>query len=63
MKARPANVATLRVGTPKLGPDQESDFCGIHHVGFLVDDQRAKVAELEAANVPQVVSQSWWKLV
>ena len=40
--------------TPKLGPDQSSDFCGIHHIGFMVDDQRAKVAELEAANVPYV---------
>jgi catechol 2,3-dioxygenase-like lactoylglutathione lyase family enzyme len=40
--------------SPKLGPDQSSDFCGIHHIGFMVDDQRAKVAELEAANVPYV---------
>ena len=40
--------------TPKLGPDQESDFCGIHHIGFMVDDQRATVAELEAANVAHV---------
>jgi catechol 2,3-dioxygenase-like lactoylglutathione lyase family enzyme len=39
---------------PKLGPDQSSDYCGIHHIGFMVDDQRAKVAELEAANVPYV---------
>ena len=35
--------------TPKLGPDQSSEFCGIHHIGFMVDDQSAKVAELEAA--------------
>ena len=41
---------------PKLGPDQSSDFCGIHHIGFMVDDQRAKVAELEAENVPYVQS-------
>ena len=27
--------------TPKLGPDQSSDYCGIHHIGFMVDDQRA----------------------
>ena len=40
--------------TPKAGPDQSSDFCGIHHIGFMVDDQRTKVAELEAANVPCV---------
>src|SRR3984885_1281185 len=40
--------------SPKLGPDQSSDFCGIHHIGFMVDDQRAKVAELDAANVPHV---------
>jgi catechol 2,3-dioxygenase-like lactoylglutathione lyase family enzyme len=40
--------------TPKLGPDQSSDYCGIHHIGFMVDDQRAKVAELEASNVPHV---------
>jgi catechol 2,3-dioxygenase-like lactoylglutathione lyase family enzyme len=40
--------------TPMLGPDQSSDFCGIHHIGFMVDDQRAKVAELEAAHVPHV---------
>ena len=40
--------------TPQLGPEQSSDFCGIHHIGFMVDDQRAKVAELDAANVPHV---------
>jgi catechol 2,3-dioxygenase-like lactoylglutathione lyase family enzyme len=40
--------------TPKLGPDQSSDYCGIHHIGFMVDDQRAKVAELEAAKVAHV---------
>jgi DNA transformation protein len=40
--------------TPQLGPEQASDYCGIHHIGFMVDDQRAKVAELEAANVPYV---------
>ena len=44
--------------TPKLGPDQSSDFCGIHHIGFMVDDQRTKVAELEAANVPVRAGQS-----
>ena len=38
--------------TPKLGPDQSSDFCGIHHIGFMVDDQRTKVAELEARLTP-----------
>jgi catechol 2,3-dioxygenase-like lactoylglutathione lyase family enzyme len=48
--------AILRHGadTPLLGPDQSSDFCGIHHIGFMVDDQKAKVAELDAANVPHV---------
>ena len=48
--------AILRHGpnTPQLGPEQSSDFCGIHHIGFMVDDQRAKVAELDAANVPHV---------
>jgi catechol 2,3-dioxygenase-like lactoylglutathione lyase family enzyme len=48
--------AILRHGpkTPKLGPDQSSEFCGIHHIGFMVDDQRAKVAELETANVQHV---------
>ena len=40
--------------TPQLGPEQSSDFCGIHHIGFMVDDQKAKVAELDAANVPHV---------
>jgi catechol 2,3-dioxygenase-like lactoylglutathione lyase family enzyme len=40
--------------TPLLGPDQSSDFCGIHHIGFMVDDQRAKVAELDAASVAHV---------
>ena len=39
---------------PKLGAEQSSDFCGIHHIGFMVDDQRATVTELEAANVPHV---------
>jgi hypothetical protein len=37
-----------------LGPEQSSDFRGIHHIGFMVDDQRATVTELEAANVPHV---------
>jgi catechol 2,3-dioxygenase-like lactoylglutathione lyase family enzyme len=48
--------AILRHGpnTPQLGPEQSSDFCGIHHIGFMVDDQKAKVAELDAANVPHV---------
>ena len=48
--------AVLRHGpnVPKLGPEQSSDYCGIHHIGFLVDDQRAKVEELEAANVRHV---------
>jgi catechol 2,3-dioxygenase-like lactoylglutathione lyase family enzyme len=41
-------------GTPLLGPEQSSDFCGIHHIGFVVDDQRAKVVELESANVQHV---------
>ena len=41
---------------PPLGPEQSSDFCGIHHIGFMVDDQRATVTELEAANVPHVKS-------
>jgi catechol 2,3-dioxygenase-like lactoylglutathione lyase family enzyme len=40
--------------TPKLGPDQASDYCGIHHIGFMVDDLSAKVAELDAANVQHV---------
>jgi catechol 2,3-dioxygenase-like lactoylglutathione lyase family enzyme len=40
--------------TPQLGPEQSSEFCGIHHIGFMVDDQKAKVAELDAANVPHV---------
>jgi len=40
--------------TPLLGPAQLSNFCGIHHIGFMVDDQRAKVAELDAAGVPHV---------
>ena len=46
--------AILKQGpnTPKLGPEQSSDYCGIHHIGFMVDDQRAKVAELDAAKVP-----------
>src|SRR5262249_36156098 len=39
---------------PALGPEQSSDFCGIHHIGFVVDDQRTTVAELEAANVQHV---------
>jgi len=39
---------------PPLGPEQSSDFCGIHHIGFMVDDQKATVTELEAANVPHV---------
>jgi catechol 2,3-dioxygenase-like lactoylglutathione lyase family enzyme len=41
--------------TPKLGPDQESDFCGIHHIGFMVDDLSAKTAELDAADVRHVL--------
>jgi catechol 2,3-dioxygenase-like lactoylglutathione lyase family enzyme len=40
--------------TPLLGPEQSSDFCGIHHIGFMVDDQPAKVAELATADVPHV---------
>jgi len=40
--------------SPKLGPDQSSEFCGIHHIGFMVDDLSAKVAELDAANVQHV---------
>ena len=44
--------------TPQLGPEQSSDFCGIHHIGFMVDDQRAKVAELEAADVSHVRDKS-----
>jgi catechol 2,3-dioxygenase-like lactoylglutathione lyase family enzyme len=40
--------------TPKLGPDQASDFCGIRHIGFMVDDLSAKVAELDAADVRHV---------
>jgi catechol 2,3-dioxygenase-like lactoylglutathione lyase family enzyme len=48
--------AILKQGpnTPKLGPEQSSDFCGIHHIGFMVDDQRAKVAELDADKVQHV---------
>src|SRR5271155_4090053 len=49
--------AILKYGgsdAPALGPEQSSDFCGIHHIGFMVDDQRATVTELEAANVPYV---------
>ena len=49
--------AILKYGgsdAPPLGPEQSSDFCGIHHIGFMVDDQRAKVAELAAENVPHV---------
>jgi len=41
---------------PQLGPEQSSDFCGIHHIGFMVDDQKATVTELEAANVEHVKS-------
>ena len=45
-----------RQASPALGPEQSSDFCGIHHIGFMVDDQRATVTELEGANVPHVKS-------
>jgi hypothetical protein len=43
---------------PKLGPGQASDFCGIHHIGFMVDDLSAKVAELDAADVRHVQDNS-----
>lgn len=48
--------AILRHGAhlPLLGPEQTSDYLGIHHIGFLVDDQRAKVAELDADGVQHV---------
>jgi len=39
---------------PLLGPDQTSDFLGIHHIGFLVEDQKATVAELDADGVRHV---------
>jgi len=49
--------AILKYGTedaPKLGPGQSSELRGIHHIGFMVDDLSAKVAELEAADVRHV---------
>jgi catechol 2,3-dioxygenase-like lactoylglutathione lyase family enzyme len=41
-------------GAPKLGPGQTSDMRGIHHIGFYVDDEKAKARELEAANYKPV---------
>jgi hypothetical protein len=43
-----------RPNTSRLGPDQASDVCGIGHIGLMVDDQRATVAEPAAANVTHV---------
>lgn len=42
-------------GSPKLGPEQKLDYCGIHHIGFLVDDQKQKVESLEAEGVRHVM--------
>lgn len=39
---------------PKLGPEQSSDFCGIHHIGFLVDNQKEKIKELQAGGIQHV---------
>ena len=44
-------ILTHGPGTSQPGPDQSSDFPGIHHIGFIVDDQRAKVAELDAGHL------------
>ncbi len=46
--------AVLKQGpnTPKLGPNQSSDYIGLHHIGFLVDDQKAKAKELESILQP-----------
>src|SRR5437660_781249 len=49
--------AILRYGdadAPKLGPGQTSDLCGIHHIGFQVDDLDATAKALEAAHVQPV---------
>lgn len=50
-------VAILKYGdadVPKLGPGQTSTLRGIHHIGFLVEDQNETARILREANVPPV---------
>lgn len=49
--------AVLKYGgkdVPKLGVGQTSEMRGIHHIGFLVEDQAVKIKELADAKVKPV---------
>jgi catechol 2,3-dioxygenase-like lactoylglutathione lyase family enzyme len=39
---------------PKIGPGQSSDRPGIHHIGFLVDDEEEMAKRLQADHVKLV---------
>jgi lactoylglutathione lyase len=49
--------AILKFGeadVPKLGPNHDSEHRGIHHIGFMVDDEEATCKGLQADHVEPV---------